>query len=143
MGLIDSIHCKMKLPDNAPNFLKKSPFFQTSDLGKSCSDYVITEEGEVQISNSIMGNFLCEALGVDSKELPPVKVSWKRKKIEMYASNCAGGAPRNGEYVWFTHDGSDYIGITYVVQIRNGKVSSIKEKYREVKAARPISEFHK
>lgn len=141
MSVPDYIECKMALPADTPDCIKKSPFFQTSDLGGQGNEYQITEDGLFQITSSIIGNFLMEAMGV-TEQPPPTTITWKRKKITMYASNCRGGGPRNGEYVWYTKDGSDYVSITMVVQIRNGKVSSIKEKGRSVKPARPFSEFH-
>lgn len=63
----------------------------------------------------------------------------------MWASNLRGGAPgkgkKKGQYITYTENGEDCISITYVVQIRNGRVSSIKEKWREVKPARPFAEM--
>ena len=98
-------------------------------------DFTITENGEVTIDHSIMGDFLAEAVGVSRDLLKPMRITWKRKKITMYASNLCGAGPRNGKYIYYTKDGSDYISITYVVQIRNGKVSSIKEQSRHSQPA--------
>lgn len=140
MSVVDEIHCKMSLPADAPEFLKDAPFFQTSDLGKSGNEYQITKDGEFQITRTILGDIVCQALEI-TEPPPPTTIEWKRKKIEMYASNLRAGGPRDGQYTYFTEDGSDYISICYVVQIRNGKVSSIKEKFREAKSALPISEF--
>lgn len=143
MSVPDYIHCKMALPADTPECIKKSPFFQTSDLGNAGSDFVITEDGELQIEHSIMANILCEALEIDPEAIPPTPIFWKRKKITMYASNCRGGGPRDGKYVWFTDDGSDYVRATMVVQIRSGKVSSIKMTHCSSEPALPFSEFHK
>jgi hypothetical protein len=141
MGLFDTVHCKKALPADAPEFLKKSPFFQTYDLGRGMGEYTITEDGVLQVESNMMSWILEEALKVDHKPLA-IPLTYRRKRIEMYASNLRGGAPRGGKYVYFTDDGSDYISVTYVVQIRNGKVSSIKEKSRSAQPARPYSEMN-
>lgn len=141
MSCFDSIYCEMELPGSPPNYLKKCPSFQTCDLGKAMNEYIISKDGELllDVSSSFIYAILKEVLK-DQKEPEPSKVFYKRKKITMYASNCVGGGPRNGEYVYYTEDGSDIIDVDYVVQIRNGIVSSIKEISRRVKPALPISE---
>lgn len=135
MGMLDSIHCKMPLPDESPIFIKENPFFQTYDLGRGMGDYVITEDGQLQMQSNIMSHILMEALGQSHEDMKPYPLNYKRKRIEMHASNLRGAGPRNGQYVYFTEGGEDYIDITFVVQIRSGKVSSIKEKSRSVKPA--------
>lgn len=135
MGLIDSIHCKMPLPEGSPDFIKKNPFFQTYDLGRAMGDYVITEDGQLQMQNCLVGHILLEALGMGQEDMKPLPINYKRKKIEIYASNLRAAGPRDGGYAYFTENGDDYISITFVVQIRNGKVSSIKEKHRSVQPA--------
>lgn len=138
----DDVHCKMSLPEDAPACIKESPFFQTYDLGKGMGRWVITEEGELQCEGNLEFYILGEACGFEG-DMPAVAVKYKRKRIELFGSNLRGGGPRGKKYVWFTDDGSDYISITYVVQIRNGKVSSIKEKSRSVQPALPYAEFNK
>ena len=138
MSLFDTIHCKRALPDDAPEFVKKSPVFQTYDLGRGCGDWTITEEGELRADRNIATEIFAEALNVC---IPPVMVRYKRKRIEMYATNLRGGGPRGKKYVFFTENGEDCISITYVVQIRNGKVSSIREKWRQAQPALPLKEM--
>ena len=140
MGLLDDIYCKMPLPEDAPEFLKKCPAFQTYDLGRGMGEYIITEDGQLMMERHMLTGILMEAFGA-TEDPPPMPVNYKRKRIEMHGSNIRGGGHRNGEYVWYTNDGSDYIEITYVVQIRNGKVSSIKEKNRTTQPARPFTEM--
>lgn len=142
MGLFDEIHCKKKLPDDAPEFVKKCPAFQTYDLGKGMGQYAITEDGQLVLESNMMTNILREVFKSEPK---PILVKYVRKKIEMYATNLRGGAPgkgkRKGQYISYTENGEDCMTIVYVVQIRKGRVSSIKEKWREVKAARPLAEM--
>jgi len=129
--MFDSIHCKMSLPEGTPEYFKENPYFQTYDLGCWMGDYVITEEGRLQMQNSLVSNVLME----NHEDVTPITISYKRKRIEMYATNLRGGAFRDGKYVNFTDGGVDCIEITLIVQIRSGKVSSIKEKSRFVKPA--------
>jgi hypothetical protein len=141
MSLFDEILCKRKLPDDAPDFVKKCPVFQTYDLGKGMGQFTITESGEL-ICESTMISGMLENIGF---KFHPVPIKYVRKKIEMHASNLRGGAPgrgkNKGRYINYTENGEDYISIVYVVQIRNGRVSSIKEKWRDVKPARPLVEM--
>lgn len=134
--MFDEIYCKIKLPEDAPDFVKRIPCFQTYDLGKGMGQYTITEDGELQLDSTTLTFMLAEAMGAPEGFQPkPMKISYKRKRIEMYTSNIRGGAPSKDGYVYYTDDGSDYIEITYIVQIRNSKVSSIKEKIRTAKPA--------
>jgi hypothetical protein len=128
----------MPLPDDAPKFVKDCPAFQTYDLGKGMGSWTITEDGGLQCDQTLIGGLLEQEFSV---KIPPCPISYKRKRIEMTASNLRGAGPRKGKYVYFTEDGSDLIEITYIVQIRNGKVSSIKEKLRTQRPARPMSEM--
>jgi hypothetical protein len=138
MGLFDDIYCKKKLPDDAPEFVKKCPSFQTYDLGGGMGQYTITEDGQLMLESNMMREIF-------KSEPKPVPVKYVRKKIEMHATNLRAGAPgkgkKKGQYIYYTENGEDYISIVYVVQIRNGKVSSIKEKWREVKPASPYKEM--
>jgi len=142
MGLFDEIYCKKKLPDDAPEFVKKCPAFQTYDLGRGMGQYTITEDGQLVLESNMMTDILREIFKSEPKPLP---IKYVRKKIEMYASNLRAGGPgkgkNKGKWIEYTENGEDYISITYVVQIRNSRVSSIKEKWRETKSARPISEL--
>lgn len=141
MSCPDSIHCKMPLPE-APEHVKRCPVFQTSDLGNNLGEYTITEDGKLVLNNCAMGRLLMQSLGAPNDYEPqPILVEYVRKRIEMFASNMLGSATREGKRIVYTDDGSDRIDITYVVQIRNSKVSSIKEKCRTVTPARPISEM--
>ena len=130
----------MPLPEDAPDFLKKCPCFQTSDLGKAGNSYTISKDGQFLMTDCLLSGILLDAFGIKDPP-PPMPIVWKRKKIHLYASNLRGGSPRDGKYVYFTENGEDYISINYVVQIRSGKVSSIKEQSRDVKPAKPMSEF--
>lgn len=134
MSLIDSIRCEMPLPEGAPDYFVRNPYFQTYDLGRGMGDYVITKDRVLQVENTIMASILMEAIGVEQQPLA-IPLNYKRKRLEMYGSNLRAAGPRNGTYVHFTENGDDYVEITFVVQIRNGKVSSIKEKHRSVKPA--------
>ena len=140
MALFDTILCEMALPDPVPEFLKREPIFQTYDLGKGMGEYVITKDGRLRMRETAEIKSLKSWFGAKNYE-KLIARNYSRKRIEMYGSNLRGGAPRDGKYVYFTEDGSDYVGITYVVQIRDGVVSSIKEKSRTVTPARPMKEF--
>jgi hypothetical protein len=140
MSQYDEIHCKMKLPEDSPEYFKENPFFQTHDLEGIMAEYTITEEGEITLDNWFMKSILVDVLQIPKENIKPEKLYWKRKKIQMYSSNCCGGGNINGKYVMFTKDGSDCIEISYVVQIRNGKVSSIKESSRSVRPAIKVPE---
>lgn len=139
MSLFDTVLCKAKLPDDAPSFLKDCPSFQTYDLGGTMADYEITADGTLILVSTVLSGMLAAAFG--GKKVVPVPVNYRRKRIELHASNLCGGAPSKEGYVKFTQDGEDAMDITYVVQIRDGKVSSIKEKWRRVDAAMPISKM--
>ncbi len=141
MGLFDTICCKKQLPDNAPDFVKECPVFQTYDLGRGMGEYTITEDGRLLMDSNLTTWMIREALGC--KEFPPVPLEYKRKRIEMRADNLRGGAPRGKRYVYFTDDGGDYTEVVYVVQIRDGKVSSIKEKFRQCQPAQPIANMNR
>ena len=130
MGLFDEIYCEYELPGEVPEFIKKCPSFQTKDLGEGMGQYIITKEGELFLDLS------CYNIpGIPEFFLTNKKIGYSRKKIEMYGSNIRAAGPRDGKYVWYTDDGSDYISITYIVQIRKGKVTSIKETHRTVEPA--------
>lgn len=131
----------MELPENAPEYLKRCPFFQTYDLGKGMNEYILSEDRELllNVKHSMIYGMLKEVFGAPENPIP-TKIFHKRKKIIMSATNCRGGGPRNGKYVYYTDDGSDIVDINYVVQIRDGKVSSIKEESRNVKPALPLNE---
>ena len=88
--------------------------------------YILTEDGR---------------LTLPFRDHETVHLNYKRKKITMWAANLRGAKPWCGEYVHYTEDGSDSIRLTYVVQIRNGRVSSIKETHRDVRPARPLKEL--
>jgi hypothetical protein len=143
MSLVDTVFCEYPLPDNAPEHIKKCPVFQTHDLGEGMGEYILTKDGKLLFKNDICSSLLCKAFGKNVEDIEPFALEYKRKKIELFGSNIRGGRPatkkekENGEtYVYLTDDGSDLIEITYVVQIRNSKVSSIKEKYRKVSPAK-------
>lgn len=134
MSSFDTIVCKMKLPEDAPDFVKKNPVFQTYDLGCRMDDYIITEEGELVVRPLAL-QILSKSFGKQLLDLL-APVNYKRKRIEMYTTNLRGGSPtKDGKYVYYTDGGVDLVDITYVVQIRSGKVSSIKEKFRKVRPA--------
>jgi len=122
----------MELPGDVPYFLKECPCFQTYDLGKGMSDYELDKDGKLWITRTMLGG----ALGIVEN---PTLVTYKRKRIELHSSNLRGGKPSRRGYILFTDNGEDCIDITYVVNIRNGK-TTIKEKWRDVKPARPSSE---
>ena len=128
MGLFDEVHCRYPLPDDAPEFVRRFRAFQTYDLGRGMGEYTITEEGQ-----------LCASLN----SWRPGPIYYKRKRLELYASNLRGGKPTPSGFQYYTENGEDYVSIVYVVQIRDGKVSSIKEKWRRVLPARPMKEFAK
>lgn len=138
MGLFDSIHCKMPLPDDAPEHVKACPVFQTYDLGRGMNDYVIDEDGRLFLESGLMSELITTLTG---KTTPFLPIEYDRKRIEMSACNGRGGRPTKNGYEVFTEDGSDRVEIGYVVQIRNGVVSSITEKYRSSKPARPMAEW--
>jgi len=145
MSLFDEIECKMPLPGDVPEFLKKFPLFQTHDLGQGMNEYEISEQGEIFLVHSALFGLIAGAFGKSSEDIrnyeSKTPMIWKRKKIHMHASNIRGGSPSKDGYVYYTDDGSDYISINYVVQIRDGKVSSIKETGRSVQPAKKISEM--
>ncbi len=133
MGLFDTVTVR-KLPIDAPEFVKKFPVFQTYDLGRGMGDYEITDIGEIkrvppspQIAKLLPGLFQ--------------PVLYKRKRIELYATNLKGAGPRPEGYCSFTENGEDCEEIVYIAQFRNGKLSSLKEKYRDKKPALPMSEM--
>lgn len=135
MSLFDEIVCKMPLPDDAPAFVKKYRSFQTCDLGRGMGQYTIDEDRQLYCEFTVSARILKQALGID--KLPRVSMFYRRKRIEMAATNMVGGGPVKGNCVPRTKDGSDCINIVYVVQIRDGKVSSIKEKHRSCEPALP------
>jgi len=143
MSLVDTVLCEYPLPDDTPEHIKKNPVFQTHDLGEGMGEYVLTKDGKLLFKNDICSSILCQAFGKNIEDIEPFTLEYKRKKIELFGSNIRGGRPatkeekENGEtYVFLTDDGSDLIEITYVVQIRNGKISSIKEKHRKTTPAK-------
>jgi hypothetical protein len=138
MGLFDTVLIKMPLPDDAPEFVKKCPVFQTYDLGRGMGEYFIDEDGKLWYEANDYTYILCEAFGVEPKDVKPILCNYKRKKLELDASNIRGGRrdPETNSYVMLTENGEDACSIVYTVQIRNGKVSSIKEKHRKVEPAK-------
>lgn len=139
MSLFDTVTCHYSLPGDVPNFLKECPVFQTYDLGRGMGEYVLDSEGRLWISNTMLGGLLTQALGVN-KGVDATLVPYKRKRMELYASNLRGGSPSPNGYIHYTEDGSDYVQITYVVNIRDGK-TRIKELSRSSEPARPIVEM--
>jgi hypothetical protein len=137
MSLFDEVEVKMPLPGDVPEFLKKAPLFQTYDLGKSMGNYEITKDGEVHMLGTPAWDMISEFLKI---EMRPMPLFWKRKKIHLHASNISGGSPSKDGWITYTRDGSDCIDVNYVVQIRNGKVSSIKELSRTVRSAQKMPE---
>jgi hypothetical protein len=137
MGLFDEIHCKMPLPGEPPEFVKRCPVFQTYDLGCGMGAYTITKDGQLVIESTMLSDQFAEIMGV---EFRPSPMNFCRKRIEMHASNLRAGAPGKGrdkgKYINYTDDGSDWVQIGYVVQIRDDRVSSIKETSRVVSPAR-------
>ena len=55
MGLFDTVLIKMPLPDDAPEFVKKCPVFQTYDLGRGMGEYFI-DELDKDLGSSNFGN---------------------------------------------------------------------------------------
>lgn len=145
MSLFDEIECKMSLPGDVPEFLKNLPLFQTYDLGQGMNEYEISEQGEIFLTHSALFGLIAGAFDKDPEEAraceKKTKMTWKRKKIHMHASNIRGGSPSKDGYVYYTDDGSDCISINYVVQVRDGNVSSIKETGRSAQPAKKISEM--
>lgn len=144
MGLLDEVYCEMPLPDDAPEFLKKCPAFQTYDLGRGMGNFTITKDGILQLTPGTFDLSWCfEITGVKPIEIPPDKITpikpipmnYKRKRLEIHATNLRAAGPQGDKYVYYTDDGSDCIDISYIVQIRNGRVSSIKENGRDTKPA--------
>lgn len=138
MGLFDEVTVLCELPENAPEFVRKCPVFQTYDLGRGANEYEITEDREFVMTGSAVGLMLATAFGAgDVKFKTPVP--FKRKRLELYTTNGCGGRRVGKTYMNFTKNGEPYVAITYVVQIRSGFVSSIKEKSRVEKPALPKS----
>ena len=141
MSLFDTVKILCPLPENTPEFIKKCPVFQTSDLGEGMGNYIVTKEGKLCFHSDPISMILCKALGTQLEDIKPVEVVYKRKKIELYSTNIIGGKPgKNDDYIWLTNNGEDAITISYILQIRNGKVSSIKEKNRSIKSAQKFEE---
>ncbi len=140
MSLFDEVEVKMPLPGDVPDFLKGRQLFQTYDLGKGMGEYEISEDGKVCILSTPAWSILS---GVLELKMQPMPLFWKRKKIRLHTSNIAGGSPSKDGWITYTKDGSDCVEINYVVQIRDGKVSSIKETNRVVKPAQKLPERSK
>ena len=140
MGLFDEIHCKMPLPGDPPDFVLARPLFQTYDLGRGMGDYTITGDGRLLMDGSMATHLLEQVL--QTGDITPLCLGYKRKRIEMHADNVRGGRHVAGQYRWFTEGGVPAVHISYVVQVRNGRVSSIKEKWRKEEPALPFAEFH-
>lgn len=126
MSLFDEVEVLMPLPGNVPEFIRKSPYFQTYDLGKNMCEYTISENGELFMEHSCMDFIFQGIMG----EFKPTKIEYKRKKIVLYTSNIKGGKPVDGGYLLETCDGMPCLNIHYTVQIRDSRVSSIKETHR-------------
>lgn len=142
MSCYDEIICEMSLPGDVPDFIQKRPVFQTYNLGCKMNVFLL-KDGQLQldINHCFIAQVLKEALELPEEQLPSTSIDYKRKRIVMYASNVRGGKPGKKGYQWYTDDGSDKIDITYVVQIRNSRVSSIKELSRTVEPALPYKDF--
>lgn len=128
----DNVVCRYPLPGNVPDFLKKKPWFQTRDLYGGMNDYEITKDGVVKpVIDSGLLDF-CRELGLEMD----APLRWKRKRLEIYASNISSGRPMpDGSYGYTTFDGQEMCDITYVVNIRNSVVSSIRELHRRTEPA--------
>lgn len=138
MSLFDTVTIECELPPTAPNWLKRCPVFQTSDLGQAMGDYTITKDRSFLMVNSIIGSILSQACDITIKALP---IRYKRKRLSLYATNLRGGRPVGKEYCHFTDNGDPYVWITYTVWIYNGKAGPIRETSRCEKPARPVSEM--
>lgn len=139
MGMFDNvvIHNKL-LPNDAPQFLHRCPVFQTYDLGRGMRDFTIGPDGVLMMDGPGLISFVFDALGV---RFDPIPVKYVRKRLEIHATNLRGSKGPPNKRITYTDNGEDMVDISYVVQIRNGKVSSIKELNRTVKKARPIKEM--
>jgi hypothetical protein len=91
MSLFDEVYCKMPLPDDAPAFVEKYRVFQTYDLGQGMGQWTIDEDRQLYCESTISADILKQALGID--KLPRVSVFYRRKRIEMAATNIVGGGP--------------------------------------------------
>lgn len=66
MSLIDDVSVDVKwLPAEAPEWLRKSPYFQTRDLGNQMGQYTINGDGRLILDcgSTIFGGILCQAFG--------------------------------------------------------------------------------
>lgn len=136
MGLFDevTVHPSL-LPDDAPEHVKRCPVFQTYDLGRGMGDYEITADRKV----------ICGSTARLLKLMPDSNITaeqkWKRKRIELYASNLRGGRMVGKKYRSFTDDGEPVVAVTYVVWIRNGRAGKVMEVRRDEEPALPMSKF--
>jgi len=143
MSTPDTVTVECELPDDAPQWLKDTPVFQTRDLGDTMSDYRITKDRELVLDRTPVGCIVRRALGVDEKAVRSTPVQYANKRIELYATNIRGGKRRKSVYCYFTEHGEPACNITYRVWIRKGKAGPIREKSRSLCAALPMSEFQK
>lgn len=148
MGMFDTVEVRCELPTNAPEFVVRSPVFQTYDLGRGMNDYAITKDKRLVITRSCIEAILMKAFKTPKDVAEQIKkhvtpLTYRRKRLELYASNLRGGKPMGKKKKWqvFTANGEQMVEVTYVVQIRDGLVSSIKEKHRRVEDALPMSKF--
>jgi len=140
MSLFDTVTIECDLPDNAPEWLKRCPVFQTYDLGNHMSDYSITKDRELVIDDTCIGYMIREALGIIRQpERLPIK--YKHKRLVLYASNIRGGRKVGKKYRHFTEDGQPCTSLVYVVWIRDGKAGPIRENARNEEPALPMSKF--
>lgn len=140
MSLFDTVTIECDLPDGAPEWLKRCPVFQTSDLGQCMADYAITKDRELVIEDTAIGPTIREAFGF-SKPPQRVPVKYKNKQLELYASNIRGGRLVGKQYRHFTEDGQPCTSLVYVVWIRDGKAGPIREVSRDERPALPMSKF--
>ena len=140
MSLFDTVTIECDLPDTAPDWLKRCPVFQTNDLGGMMADYAITKDRQLVIEDTCIGPIIREALGI-TEQPQCVPVKYKRKRLELFATNIRGGRKVGNTYCHFTENGEQYVNILYVVWIRDGIAGPIREKSRSDGDALPMSEF--
>lgn len=139
MGEFSTVTVECDLPDTAPEWLKAYPVFQTYDLG-GYGEYAITKDRQLVIVDTIVGSMLREALSIT--DMPPRQpIQYKRKKIQLYASNIRAGRKVGRVYRSFTEDGSPSVKLIYTVWIYDGKVGKMRETMRKEDKALPMFEF--
>ena len=109
MGLFDDVEVHpSRLPLGIPAWLLKCPVFQTYDLGRGMGHYKIDDDGCLYHVHVVFAG------GVQ-------KIPYKRKRIELYASNLRGGRPDpsgKGPYQYLTENGEDYEDVTLIAEFR-------------------------